>query len=115
MADTDKIALYRSGIGKYGRQDFAGARADFEQALRLDPDFGDAHHSLAHVLEKLGDLDGALAAARRAAELNPEEVLAHTTLSVIYMRKGMVPEAEAAKALAAQLQRRQDGAEPVAR
>ena len=62
----------------------------------------------AHVLEKLGDLEGALQAALRAVELSPDEVLAHTTLSVIYMRKGMVPEAEAEKAVAAELQRRQD-------
>lgn len=111
-ARRDKAALYRSGIGRFTRQDFAGARVDFENALRLDPDYGDVHHSLAHVLEKLGDLDGALASARRAAELIPEEVLAHTTLSVLYMRKGMIAEAEAAKARAAELQRRQDRAQP---
>ena len=108
MPAADKLSLYRSGLGKYAQQDFAGARSDFEQALSLDPDFGDVHHSLAHTLEKLGDLDGALAAAKRSAELNPEEVLAHTSLSVIYMRKGLIPEAEAAKAHASELQRRQD-------
>lgn len=110
MPDDDKIAFYRSGIGKYARQDFAGARADFEAALAIDPGFADVHHSLAHALEKLGDLDGALIAARKAVELSPDEVLAHTSLSVIYMRKGMVPEAEAAKAAATALQRRQDAA-----
>ncbi len=110
MSATDLISLYKSGLAKYSAQDFAGAREDFEQALRLDPEFADVHHSLAHVLEKLGDLDGALASARRAVELSPDEVLAHTSLSIIYMRKGMIPEAEAEKALADELQRRQDGA-----
>lgn len=109
MADADKISLYKSGLGKYTRQDFEGARQDFQQALQLDPDFGDVHHGLAHVLEKLGDVDGALVAARRAVELSPDEVLAHTSLSVIYMRKGMIPEAEAEKATATELQRQQDG------
>ena len=108
MAD-DKISLYKSGLAKYGQQDFAGARADFERALALDPGFADVHHCLAHTLEKLDDLDGALAAARRAVELSPDEVLAHTSLSVICMRKGMIPEAEAAKARATELQQRQDG------
>ncbi len=110
MSRTDLISLYKSGLAKYAGQDFPGARVDFEKALELDPDFGDLHHSLAHVLEKLGDLDGALASARRAVELSPDEVLTHTSLSVIYMRKGMIPEAEAEKALATDLQRRQDGA-----
>ena len=110
MSTQDKLALYKSGLGKYAAQDFDGARADFEQALQLDPDFADVHHSLAHVLEKLGDLDGALAAALRACELDPEEVLTHTSLSVIYMRKGMIPEAEEAKARATALQQQQDSA-----
>ena len=110
MSATDRISLYKSGLAKYSGQDFQGARDDFEQALRLDPEFGDVLHSLAHVLEKLGDLDGALASALRAVELSPDEVLAHTSLSIIYMRKGMIPEAEAEKALADELQRRQDGA-----
>ena len=105
---NDRIELYKSGLGKYAQQDFAGARADFERALELDPDFADVHHCLAHTLEKLDDLDGALLAARRAVELSPDEVLAHTSLSVICMRKGMIPEAEEAKARAAELQRQQD-------
>jgi len=110
VSQTDKLSLYRSGMGKYAQQDFEGARTDFEQALALDPEYGDVHHSLAHVLEKLDDLDGALTAAQRAVQLSPDEVLAHTSLSVIFMRKGMIPEAEQAKAHAAELQRRQDDA-----
>lgn len=109
MVDGDKLALYRSGLGKYAQQDFEAARADFEQALAIDPDFADVHHSLAHVLEKLDDLDGALAAAKRAVELSPDEVLTHTSLSVICMRKGLIQEAEDAKARATELQRQQDG------
>ncbi len=106
----DKIALYRSGLQQYAAQDFAAAQADFEQALRIDPEFGDVHHSLAHVFEKLDNLDAALTSARRAVELSPEEVLAYTTLSVMCMRKGLIAEAEDAKAKAAELQRLQDGA-----
>ena len=105
----DKLSLSRSGLATYAQQDFAAARDDFEHALRLDADFGEVHHALAHALEKLGDLDGALAASLRSVELTPGEVLAYTSLSVIYMRKGMIPEAEDAKARATELQRQQDG------
>ena len=108
MTAPDKIALYRSGMGKYATQDFTGARADFEAALQLDPDFGDIHHSLAHVFDKLQDTDRAVASARRAVELNPQEILAYTTLSVMCMRKGLIQEAEDAKAKAADLQRQAD-------
>lgn len=108
MADGDRLSLYKSGLAKYAGQDFDGARRDFEQALQLDPDFADVHHSLAHVLEKLNDLDGAVASAQRAVELSPNEVLTHTSLSVMYMRKGMIAEAEDAKARATALQQQQD-------
>ncbi|MFH1567505.1 MAG: tetratricopeptide repeat protein [Gemmatimonadota bacterium] len=104
MPQPDKLSLYQSGIGHYTRQDFAAARADFERALTLDPDLGDAHQALAHVHERLGDYVAALAAARRAVECNPTDPLAYTTLSICCQRQGMIPEAEAAKARAAQLQ-----------
>lgn len=110
MSETaDKVALYRSGMDKYARQNFEGALADFEAALAIDPDFGDIHHSLAHVYDKLERLDEALDSARRAVALSPEEILAYTTLSVMCMRKGLIQEAEDAKAKAAELQRAADG------
>jgi|TARA_B100000959_G_C14902439_1_gene591544 tetratricopeptide (TPR) repeat protein len=107
---ADKFALYRGGMTKYAQQDFEGARADFEQALTIDPEFGDVHHSLAHVFDKLDEVDAALASARRAVELSPDEILAYTTLSVMCMRKGLITEAEDAKAKATQLQHEHDGA-----
>lgn len=106
MTETDPKAFYKSGMGKFVRQDFAGAVEDFKQALALDPQFGDVHQSLAHAYEKLGDLDAALAAAQQAAQCSPDDFLVHTSLSILYQRKGMIPQAEAEKATAAQLQQR---------
>ena len=106
MSDQDKMALYKSGLSKYTQQDFPAALADFQQAIAIDPDFGDVHQAIAHVHEKLGDFDAALAAAQRAVECNPDDFLAHTSLSMFYQRKGMIPEAEQEKAIAAQLQQR---------
>ena len=63
MVDQDKIALYKSGMGKFALQDFAGALGDFAQALAIDPEFADVHQSMAHCHEKLGDLDQALSCA----------------------------------------------------
>ena len=104
MVDQDKIALYKSGMGKFALQDFAGALGDFAQALAIDPEFADVHQSMAHCHEKLGDLDQALSCAQKAVEFNPNDFLAHTSLSIFYQRKGMITEAEKEKAIAAQLQ-----------
>ena len=105
MSEQDKISLFKSGMGKFARQDFSGAIEEFEKALEIDPAFADAHQSMAHCHEKLGDLDAALECAMRAVEHNPDDPLAHTSLSIFYQRKGMIPEAEREKALAIQLQR----------
>ena len=105
---SQKMALYKSGMTHYARQDFQAALADFGRAIEIDPEFADVHQSLAHVHEKLGDFDAALESAKKAVELNPDDFLAHTSLSMFYQRKGMIPEAEAEKALAAELQQRQD-------
>ena len=104
MGENDKIAFYKSGLGKFTRQDFDAALVDFSQALELDPDFADVLQAMAHVYEKLEDFDAALDYAKRAVECNPDDFLAHTSLSMFYQRKGMVPEAEEEKAIAAQLQ-----------
>ena len=110
MAGGDKMALYKSGITRFGQQDFQGALEDFNAALALDPDFGDVHQSVAHVHEKLGDYDAAIEAAKKAVACNPDDVLTHTSLSIFYQRKGKIAEAEVEKALAAELQQKSSGA-----
>ena len=106
MTELDKKAYYKSGMGKFVRQDFAGAIEDFKQAVALDPGYGDVFQSMAHAYEKLGEFDAALAVALKAAECNPDDFLVHTSLSILYQRKGMIPQAEAESALARQLQQR---------
>jgi Tfp pilus assembly protein PilF len=107
VGGADKMALYKSGMMSFVKQDFETALTEFERALEIDPDFGDVHQSVAHVYEKLGDYDSALGAAKRAAQCNPDDFLVHTSLSIIYQRKGMIAEAEAEKAKAAEIQQRE--------
>ncbi|HUJ94046.1 MAG TPA: tetratricopeptide repeat protein [Terriglobales bacterium] len=71
------------------------ALAEYEKSLAADPEFTEAMHGLARVLQQLNRLDEAISVSRRIAEIDPEDVLAHTSLSVLYQKKGMIPEAEA--------------------
>jgi Tfp pilus assembly protein PilF len=104
MADEEGLALYKSGMGKFVQQDFEGALADFGRALALDPGFGDVIQSIAHVYEKLDDMDKALEYAKRAVQAAPHDFMAHTSLSMFYQRTGNIPEAEKELAIAAELQ-----------
>lgn len=61
-----------------GRRD--EAIVQYEHALALRPDFGDAHSNLAALLSMRGDHAGALAHAREAVRLEPEMAEAYNNL-----------------------------------
>jgi Flp pilus assembly protein TadD len=71
------------------------AISELQQSLEDDPNFADAMHALARVLQDANRLDEAITVAQRLAELDPDDILAHTSLSISYQRKGMIEEAEA--------------------
>jgi tetratricopeptide (TPR) repeat protein len=71
------------------------ALAEYKKSLEADPQFTEAMHGMARVLQDLNRLDEAIALAKRIVELDPDDVLAHTSLSVLYQKKGMIAEAEA--------------------
>lgn len=53
--------------------DQAGAVAELEEALRLEPDEGYWHSALATILNKRGDARGAAKECAQAAELSPDD------------------------------------------
>lgn len=57
------------GLCKHGKSDDKGARADFEQALKVDPKSAKAQFYLAHNLKESGDKKGAKAAFLKVIEL----------------------------------------------
>ncbi|MBI1372607.1 MAG: tetratricopeptide repeat protein [Phycisphaera sp.] len=69
--------------------DLVAARTDFQSVLYVDPDHLQAHHNLASVLEKLGDLEGAVGHTWRARDLSddPKQVAAYNAkLDELYRR-----------------------------
>ncbi len=83
-----------------GRRD--EAIAAFEEALRIDPDYAQAHNNLGALLQLVGQQDAALEHYRRAAALRPDNVEAHTNLGQLLSIRGRAAEAAAqfAEALA---------------
>lgn len=86
-----------------GRQ--AEARAAFETALELDPDFLKAILSLGYFLETTGDLAGAREQYARAAREHPDEPGPWQRLAVVCRGLGRTEEARAAEERARALER----------
>ncbi|HET6889955.1 MAG TPA: winged helix-turn-helix domain-containing protein [Pyrinomonadaceae bacterium] len=62
--------------------DFAGAEADFERAVELNPNYAEAHHWSAIYFGNMGRHEVAAAEAKKAVELDPLSLLMNTTLGL---------------------------------
>jgi len=78
------IAYNKSGIAKSQRGDFAGALADYNRAIELDPGFVEAHNNRAGAKEMRSDLIGALDDCGRATEIDPHYSLAYIHRACIH-------------------------------
>ncbi len=65
MPDLEPAARYGLGRIALAHDDVGTARAEFERALALFPEFGAAHYALAQVQRRAGDLAGARASLAR--------------------------------------------------
>lgn len=73
LSDQDRAAvLYGRGSFRNESGDYAGALADFDEAIRLSPEFGLAYGGRADAHEYRGDYARAAAESRIAARLDPE-------------------------------------------
>lgn len=76
-------AVLVRGAVNYFLGDFDKARADLDQALRLNPDNGQAHRTLARLLIRLGRFDEAQRSQDRAAQLMPHD-------STVLLQQGLI-------------------------
>jgi hypothetical protein len=71
---------------------FDQAIAEFQQAIKLDPNLAAAHSNLGVVFKDLGRLDEAKACYRKAIQLKPDYADAHWNLALILLRQGDLKE-----------------------
>ena len=81
----DYLAL---GVQKSRKGDYRGALADYNQAIRLDPNFAIAHDYRGFLKEnKLSDIQGALADYNQAIRLDPNFAIAYNNRGSLKERK----------------------------
>lgn len=98
--DPSKEAWLNLGSVDYAQGRYAEARAAFDAALRLDPNYASGHRNLGDLLRRQGDVNGALRHYKRAVSLaqeavrvNPANGLERAKLAVYEAKAGQIDEA----------------------
>ena len=66
-------AFYDSGNSKYNLKDYQGAIADYNQAIKLNPDWPGSYANRGHSKHLLKDYEGAIADYNQAIKLKPDD------------------------------------------
>ncbi|MGD0390621.1 MAG: tetratricopeptide repeat protein, partial [Tepidisphaeraceae bacterium] len=74
------------------KQQIGEAIAAYRQAIRLKPDYTEAHNNLGNVLKDIGQLDQAVASFRHAIRLKPDLAEAHNNLANALKDMGQLDE-----------------------
>jgi tetratricopeptide (TPR) repeat protein len=99
LARTDLTSATRAwahrqrSITDLQRGNADAARADAEEAVRLDPANASSLFALSKALEAMDELDEAIVRSRQALALTPFAWRQHQRLGIVYSRAGMVEDA----------------------
>jgi tetratricopeptide (TPR) repeat protein len=93
-APRDPWAYYHYAAIQYGRGDHQAAEANLSQALRLNPDFAEAHLELGLISLAQGKVERGVSALEKAVSLDPQLAAAHYRLGLAYQRIGNAPRAK---------------------
>ncbi|PYU86650.1 MAG: hypothetical protein DMG08_29455, partial [Acidobacteria bacterium] len=76
----------QSGIDLARQRNHRAAAIEFQEAVRLRPDYAEAHYNLGVALEALGELGQAIDAFRSALKLRPASAPMHRALGLALLK-----------------------------
>jgi tetratricopeptide (TPR) repeat protein len=87
-AQKNATVLDQQGLAKQSLGDWGGALADYNQAIRLDPNYSAAYDNRGNVKRQKGDLNGAMADINQAIRLNLKNATAYFNRAKVKEKKG---------------------------
>src|SRR6266446_9021990 len=99
--ENPAIKAYNEGVDLMQAKQFAKAQAKFEEAVKLNPGFAEAHNNLAFTLRKGGSQNYQLSMDHynKAIQLKPKLAEAYMYRGVLYAIMGRKAEAQADQAV----------------
>jgi tetratricopeptide (TPR) repeat protein len=87
IEDCEKTTVYwfNLGVAYYSSGLYREALESYKQAIRIEPDFAEAHYNLGHTYRELGMTEEAIAAFKQAIRIKPDFVEAHSALGLAYL------------------------------
>jgi len=88
-----KLVVWLAGMWMDEQRQWARAIPLYEQAIKLDPKFGDAWNSVAYCYARIGQFDRAVEAMREYTDILPNQPNPHDTLAGILLMAGRYEDA----------------------
>ncbi|MFP6809229.1 MAG: sulfotransferase [Pseudomonadales bacterium] len=92
-APNDAVAMQLLGLTEFQQGDFSVAEELFRRAISLKPDYGEAHHNLARLLESTGDFDSSIQYYQLASALLPDNADTRASLANVCKIAGRLGDA----------------------
>jgi tetratricopeptide (TPR) repeat protein len=80
----------KHGLERFGKNDIAGAIADYDRAISIDPKLADAYLNRGKAKRAAGDLDGAIADYEMMAELDVRMAINNRDITQAYLNRGYI-------------------------
>src|SRR6185436_6206320 len=88
---TDSAKKYvKHGLERFAKNDIAGAIADYDRAISVDPKLADAYLNRGKAKRAAGDLDGAIADYEVMADLDLSMAMNNRDITQAYLNRGYI-------------------------
>ena len=83
-SSKDAKEFFNRGNLFYNLNKFEEAEKEYREAIKINPDYADAHNNLGALLQNLKRYEEAEKEYREAIKINPNDILAHQNISELY-------------------------------